>query len=56
MENVVVKAVTGAVKSIPKGRRKDRNLVGEAARRAARAEILDVWGKKTLCKVTVTQL
>lgn len=56
MENIVVKAVSGAVKSIPKGRRKDKNLVGEAARRATRSEILNVWGKKTLCKVTVTQL
>ncbi|TYC58598.1 ribonuclease J [Rhodobacterales bacterium] len=56
MENVVSKAIVGAVKSIPKGRRKDKDLVGEAARRAARSEILDVWGKKTLCKVMVTQL
>ncbi|GAB4523975.1 MAG: ribonuclease J [Roseibium sp.] len=56
MEDIVVKAIVGAVKSIPKARRKDKDLVGEAARRAARSEILDVWGKKTLCKVTVTQL
>ncbi|MHA7772999.1 ribonuclease J [Roseibium sp. M-1] len=56
MEDIVLKAVRGAVKSIPKGRRKDKDLVGEAARRAARAEILEVWGKKTLCKVMVTQL
>jgi len=56
MEDIVVKAVRGAVKSIPKGRRKDKDLVGEAARKAARAEILEVWGKKTLCKVVVTQL
>lgn len=56
MEDIVTKAVIGAVTSIPKARRKDKNLVGEAARRAARSEILDVWGKKTLCKVMVTQL
>jgi ribonuclease J len=56
MEDIVLKAVRGAVKSIPKGRRKDKDLVAEAARRAARAEILEVWGKKTLCKVMVTQL
>ncbi|MBO6509725.1 MAG: ribonuclease J [Roseibium sp.] len=56
MEDIVAKAVIGAVTSIPKARRKDKNLVGEAARRAARSEILDVWGKKTLCKVMVTQL
>ncbi|QDG77302.1 ribonuclease J [Labrenzia sp. PHM005] len=56
MEEIVTKAVVGAVTSIPKARRKDKDLIAEAARRAARAEILDVWGKKTLCKVVVTRL
>ncbi|EEE43145.1 ribonuclease J [Roseibium alexandrii] len=56
MEDIVRKAVIGAVTSIPKARRKDKDLIAEAARRAARSEILDVWGKKTLCKVVVTQL
>ncbi|MEL7525829.1 MAG: ribonuclease J [Pseudomonadota bacterium] len=56
MEDIVIKAIVSAVTSIPKARRKDKDLVGEAARRAARSEILDVWGKKTLCKVMVTQL
>ncbi|MBN9670773.1 ribonuclease J [Roseibium aggregatum] len=56
MEDLVSKAIVGAVKSIPKARRKNKDLVAEAARRAARSEILDVWGKKTLCKVMVTQL
>ena len=56
MEDIVIKAVVGAVTSIPKARRKDKDLVAEAARRAARSEILDVWGKKTLCKVMVTQV
>ncbi|PVB62641.1 ribonuclease J [Labrenzia sp. 011] len=56
MENIVVKAVAGAMKSIPKARRKDKELIREAARRAARAEIQKVWGKKTLCKVMVTRL
>lgn len=56
MEDIVRKAVIGAVTSIPKARRKDKDVIAEAARRAARSEILDVWGKKTLCKVVVTQL
>ncbi len=56
MEDIVKKAVIGAVTSIPKARRKDKDLIAEAARRAARSEILDVWGKKTLCKVVVTRL
>lgn len=56
MEDIILKAVTGAVTSIPKARRKDADLVGEAARRAARAAVLEVWGKKTLCKVLVTRI
>ena len=56
MEDGVRKAVIGAVRSIPKGRRKDKDLIAEAARRAARAEINDVWGKKTLCKVLLTRI
>lgn len=56
MEEIVTKAVIGAVTSIPKARRKDKDLIAEAARRAARSEILDVWGKKTLCKVVVTRI
>ncbi len=56
MEDIVSKAVVGAVTSIPKARRKDKDLVGEAARRAARSAVLEVWGKKTLCQVLVTRL
>ncbi|WP_346896517.1 ribonuclease J [uncultured Roseibium sp.] len=56
MENIIAKAVVGAIRSIPKARRKDKDLVGEAARRAARSAVLEVWGKKTLCKVLVTRV
>ncbi|WP_417689519.1 ribonuclease J [Roseibium sp.] len=56
MEDIVSKAIVGAVTSIPKARRKDKDLVGEAARRAARSAVLEVWGKKTLCQVLVTRL
>ncbi|MEJ8474309.1 ribonuclease J [Roseibium algae] len=56
MEEIISKAIVGAVTSIPKARRKDKDLVGEAARRAARSAVLDVWGKKTLCQVLVTRL
>ncbi|MFD1694148.1 ribonuclease J [Roseibium aestuarii] len=56
MENIVAKAVVGAVVSIPKARRKDNDLIAEAARRAARAAVLDVWGKKTHCQVLVSRI
>ncbi len=56
MEEIIAKAIVGAVTSIPKARRKDKDLVGEAARRAARHAVLEVWGKKTLCQVLVSRL
>ncbi|WP_346912200.1 ribonuclease J [uncultured Roseibium sp.] len=56
MEDIITKAVIGAIRSIPKARRKDKDLIGEAARRAARSAVLEVWGKKTLCKVLVTRV
>ena len=46
MEDLVIKAIIGAVTSIPKARRKDKDLVGEAARRAARGEILERVGQE----------
>ncbi|WP_150524855.1 ribonuclease J [Roseibium sediminis] len=56
IEAIVIKEIIGAVTSIPKARRRDKDVIGESARRAARAAILDVWGKKTLCKVVVSQV
>ncbi len=55
-EDIVRKAVYGAVESIPKSRRKDADMVAEAARRSARARVLEVWGKKTLCRVLATRV
>lgn len=56
MESLVLDAVEGAVGSIPKARRKDIELVRDAAARAARAAINEAWGKKPVCKVLVTVL
>lgn len=51
---IVLDAVTGAIESIPKARRKDLALVQEAARRAARAACDQATGKKPICKVIMT--
>ncbi len=51
---VVFDAVEGAVESIPRSRRRDPELVREAARRAARAAVTRRWGKKPLCHVLVS--
>lgn len=56
MESLILDAVEGAVGSIPKARRKDVELVRDAASRAARAAVNEAWGKKPICKVLVTLL
>ncbi len=52
-EDIIIDAVIGAVESIPKARRKDVDLVGEAARRGARSAVHLAWGKKPLIRVIV---
>lgn len=52
----LVEAVEGAVESIPRHRRRDRDLVAQAARRAIRAHMARRWGKKPLCHVFVSSL
>nr|BAT28940.1 metallo-beta-lactamase family protein [Aureimonas frigidaquae] len=53
MAEALVDAVAGAVDSIPKGRRKDPELVREAVKRAVRGEANDAWGKKPMVSVFV---
>jgi len=55
MEELMIEAVVGAVDSIPRARRKDLDLVGEAVRRAVRGAANDAWGKKPLVTVFVTR-
>jgi ribonuclease J len=47
-------AVYNAVESIPRPRRKDRELVRDAVARSIRAEMKHVWGKKPVCSVLVS--
>ncbi len=49
-------AVYNAVESIPRSRRKDRELIRDAVRRSIRAEMKLVWGKKPVCSVLVSIL
>ncbi len=51
---IVEDAVDGAFDSIPKARRKDRELVAEAVRRSVRAAVREAWGKKPVCTVLVS--
>jgi len=52
--DVILGAVDGALNGIPRPRRRDSALVGEAVRRAVRAEVKLHWGKKPPCSVMVT--
>ncbi len=55
LEDLMLDAAIGAVDSIPRGRRKDLELVTEAVRRAVRAAANDAWGKKPIVTVFVTR-
>lgn len=52
----LVEEVVGAVESIPRQRRRDRELVAQAARRAIRSHMNGRWGKKPVTHVFVVSL
>jgi ribonuclease J len=54
VEDLMLDAAIGAIESIPRQRRKDLDLVGEAVRRAVRNAAEDAWGKKPIVTVFVT--
>ena len=51
MEDVVLKAVEGTLKSIPAAKRRDVDLVEDAVRRSVRSAVDLHWGKKPIVKV-----
>ncbi|MCP1197926.1 ribonuclease J [Notoacmeibacter sp. MSK16QG-6] len=55
-EEILLEAAIGAIESIPAKRRKDLDMVADAARRAIRAEARDIWGKKPQVTVFVSQV
>ena len=55
-EDILYDAVVGAIESMPRARRKDLDLVEEAAGRAARAAARKTWGKKPLVTVLVDRV
>lgn len=56
MEDVVLDAVEGVLKSIPPGKRRDVELVRDAVRRGVRAAVDQIWGKKPIVKVLITSI
>ena len=55
MIDIVRQAVEGTIASIPRERRRDGELVREAVRRAVRSAVENVWGKRPIAKVLLTQ-
>jgi ribonuclease J len=55
MVDIVREAIEGTIASIPRDRRRDGELVREAVRRAVRSAVEDVWGKRPIAKVLLTQ-
>ena len=51
MEDVVLKAAEGTLKSIPPAKRRDLDLVEDAVRRGVRSAVDQHWGKKPIVKV-----
>jgi len=51
---IAEKAAMGAFNSIPRARRKDKELVGEAVRKSVRAAVSAAWGKRPICTVLVS--
>ncbi len=56
MTDRLAEAAEGAVTSIPRGRRKDLDMVHEAVRRAVRSAARNIWGKKPVMSVFVSRV
>lgn len=55
MEDTLFDAIVSAIESIPRARRKDLDMLQEAARRAVRSAANQGWGKKPIVTVFVTR-
>jgi ribonuclease J len=56
MADIVLDAVDGTLRSIPQAKRRDRELVRDAVRRAVRAAVNQVWGKKPIVTVLMSKV
>jgi ribonuclease J len=56
MQDIVLDALDGTLRSIPPNRRKDAGMVREALRRAVRSAVEDAWGKRPIAKIMLTQV
>jgi ribonuclease J len=55
MLEIVRRTIEGTLRSIPRDRQKDGEMVREAVRRSVRAAVDDAWGKRPVVKVLLTR-
>ena len=53
LEHEILDTIDKTIDSIPRNRRRDNETVTEAVRRAVRAVINEIWGKKPVCTVFI---
>jgi len=56
IEDLLIERIEEAIESIPRARRKDDELVREAARRAIRACVNEIWGKKPVVSLFLSRI
>lgn len=54
MDEIVLSAVEGTLKSMPAPRRRDIEALRDSIRRAVRSAVNTAWGKKPVCKVMIS--
>jgi ribonuclease J len=54
MQDIILDAIDGTLRSIPPKRRSDLTMVQDAVQRAVRAAINEAWGKKPVVKVLLS--
>jgi ribonuclease J len=54
MHEIALTAIDGTLRSIPRERRRDTEMLGKAVRRAVRGALAAAWGKKPIVKVLLS--
>lgn len=54
MEDLVADAIDDVLENLPKAKRRDPDIVGDAVHRSVRGRLNAVWGKKPVCEVLVS--
>lgn len=56
IDEIITHTIETTIDSIPRAKRKDDDLLREAVRRAIRAEVNEIWGKKPVCAIFMHRL